>query len=143
MKRLFLACQNISCRAGARLCGGDGAAKAILGGRPHAAPAALSIILAALATGLSGGCGGGDEAREIGMRDLRFSPRDATVRVGQRVTWRNEDDAPHNVVAVRAGFRSGLIRSEGTYSKILDRPGLVHYVCTLHPGMRGTLRVSP
>ena len=91
--------------------------------------------------GVATGCGGSEAGREIAMRNLQFAPRDATVRVGERVTWRNEEEAPHNVVATGAGMRSDVIRSEGTYARTLDRPGVINYVCTLHPGMRGTLRV--
>ena len=90
------------------------------------------------------GCGAGEDAgTRITMRDLEFAPREATVRVGQAVQWRNDEEAPHDVVATAgARFRSRTLLRDETFRFEARRPGTIRYVCTLHPGMTGTLRVT-
>ena len=91
-------------------------------------------------------CGGDDAAgpQEVGMKNLRFRPTQVAMKVGERVTWRNEDAADHNVVAIRgASFRSRAFGKGKTYSYVPERSGRISYVCTLHPQMRGRLDVKP
>jgi plastocyanin len=85
----------------------------------------------------------GGEAVEIGMRNLQFEPRDVTVKAGTTVTWKNNEEIPHNVVAEEgAEFESDTFGKDGTYEFEAAEPGTVKYVCTLHPGMDGTLTVE-
>ncbi len=78
----------------------------------------------------------------VAMRDLAFAPDRLSVKVGERVTWRNEEALDHNVVARRgARFKSRAFGRGGTYSFTPKRPGTIDYVCTLHPGMDGRLVV--
>jgi plastocyanin len=77
------------------------------------------------------------------MKGLRFHPPTLSVRVGQAVTWRNDDSVDHNVTAVKgARFHSRAFGSGGRYAFTPTKAGLVDYVCTLHPGMKGTLLVK-
>ncbi len=79
----------------------------------------------------------------IGMKDIRFVPDEATVKVGQQVTWTNNEAVPHNVVADEgADFESDTFGEGGTFSHTPDRAGTITYVCTIHPGMDGTLTVE-
>lgn len=80
---------------------------------------------------------------EIGMKGLQFEPKDATVKVGATVTWKNNEDIPHNVVAEEgAEFQSDTFGKDGTYEFKAEKAGTVKYVCTIHPGMEGTLTVE-
>ncbi len=116
----------------------------------------LSVLLASLALAAAG-CGDDDEpagdgapasggsgdAVAVGMQDIRFDPEQATVKVGQEVTWTNNEGVPHNVVAQEgADFESDTFGEGGTFSYTPDRPGTIAYVCTIHPGMDGTLTVE-
>ncbi len=66
------------------------------------------------------------------------------VRVGERVTWQNNESTPHNVIAnTGATFRSELIQRDGTFAFTPARPGVIRYFCSLHRGMTATLRVTP
>lgn len=79
----------------------------------------------------------------IGMKDIQFVPEQATVKVGQQVTWTNNEAVPHNVVADEgADFESDTFGEGGTFSHTPDRAGTITYVCTIHPGMDGTLTVE-
>jgi plastocyanin len=86
---------------------------------------------------------GKENAVEIGMKGLQFAPKDVTVKVGTTVTWKNLEDVPHNVVAeAGADFESDTFGEDGTYEFKAEKPGSVKYVCTIHPGMQGTITVE-
>ncbi len=77
------------------------------------------------------------------MIDIKFDPENATVGVGQEVCWVNEDTIDHNAVAESgADFKSELFGKGETFVTTVDTPGTVDYVCTVHPGMTGTLTVE-
>jgi plastocyanin len=81
--------------------------------------------------------------RLISMRNVAFSPASATVKIGQTVTWTNADRAAHNVVATSgATFHSSRFGIGGTFRFRAERPGRITYVCTLHPGMNGTITIT-
>jgi plastocyanin len=77
------------------------------------------------------------------MQNIAFDPASVTVKVGQTVTWVNDDSVTHNVTAQSgAAFKSNNFGQGGTYSFKATKPGTIKYVCTLHPGMDGTLIVT-
>ena len=120
--------------------------------RRLAIPLTLLALLAAACGGDDGGGGGEQGASseacpsgsvEIKMVDIKFDPEDATVGVGQEVCWINEDSIDHNAVAESgADFESELYGKGETFTATVDQPGTVEYVCTIHPGMPGTLTVE-
>jgi plastocyanin len=88
----------------------------------------------------SGASGGGVT---IKMQNIQFSPKDTTVKVGQKVTWTNDDNTDHNVTAESgADFKSKDFGNGATFSFTADKAGTIKYVCTIHPGMTGTLTVT-
>ncbi len=83
------------------------------------------------------------DAVQVGMKGQQFAPKDITVKVGTTVTWKNLEDVPHNVVAeAGADFESDTFGKDGTYEFKAEKPGSVKYVCTIHPGMQGTITVK-
>lgn len=78
----------------------------------------------------------------IKMQSIQFSPKSVTAKVGQTVKWTNDDSVAHNVTA-KSGetFKSSTFGPGGTYSYKLDKAGTITYVCTIHPGMEGTITV--
>ena len=89
----------------------------------------------------SGACPSG--AVVISMVDIKFDPEDATAGVGEEICWVNEDEIDHNAVAESgADFESELFGKGKTYTTTVDSPGTVEYVCTIHPGMTGTITVE-
>jgi plastocyanin len=115
----------------------------------------LSLI--AITTTLAvAGCGGGDDGggggggkatvlkpgEAISMQNLRFKPDHVQVAVGQKVTWRNDENIGHDVKADSgAKFTSETFNKDGTYSFTPTTAGTIKYECTLHPGMDGTIDV--
>ena len=48
--------------------------------------------------GNSGGAAaGGGGGAEVAMRNIQFDPSDTTIKVGDTVTWTNEEGVPHDV----------------------------------------------
>jgi plastocyanin len=79
----------------------------------------------------------------ISMKNFQFTPKTATVKVGQTVTWTNNDSAPHDAVDEKGGaFKSKLFNKGETYEFTAKKAGTINYVCTIHPGMEGTLTVT-
>ena len=80
---------------------------------------------------------------EIKMQNIAFDPKDVTAKVGQTVKWTNEDSVDHDVKATEGEeFKSDLFGKGGTFEYKLDKAGTIKYVCTVHPGMEGTITVS-
>lgn len=80
------------------------------------------------------------EVHTINMDGTRFTPETLTVQRGDRVVWVNKDPFPHTATAGRT-FDSGSIPAGKSWSYVAREPGEYAYVCTLHPGMKGTLIV--
>jgi plastocyanin len=100
----------------------------------------------------SGGAGTGSAAPsmqpaakpgQVGMKNIKFAPDKTTVKVGEKVTWTNDDSVDHNVTATKgASFKSGNFGKGGTFTFTPKKAGTIQYTCTIHPGMNGTLTVS-
>jgi len=133
-------------------------------------PRLLAVLAAAAALAALAGCGGSDNKKsdtsgsasggggatapaktnaaatagtvQIAMQNTAFNPKTTTVKVGETVKWTNDDPFDHNVAATKGeNFHSSNFGQGGTYSYKVDKPGTISYVCTLHPGMNGTLKV--
>jgi plastocyanin len=113
-------------------------------------PLALVVLgLAACGGDDDGGAGSASSeacpsgATVIKMADIQFDPKDATAGVGQEVCWVNEDTIAHDTVDEETGkFKSELFGKGETFTTTIDAPGKINYVCTVHPGMTGTLTVE-
>ena len=79
----------------------------------------------------------------IKMQNIAFDPKAVTVKVGQKITWTNDDSTDHNVTADSgADFKSDNIGKDATFEFTPDKAGTIKYECTIHPGMTGTLTVT-
>jgi plastocyanin len=79
----------------------------------------------------------------VTMKDFAFDPQEVEGKVGQKVTWVNEDDAPHNAVAQNGGdLKTETFGKDGSDSYTLDEAGTIEYICTVHPQMTGTITVT-
>lgn len=97
-------------------------------------PAASTSTAAPAATG--GGVA-------IGMKNIAFTPRSVTVKVGQKITWTNQEGIDHNVVADSgADFQSDNFGEGKTFTFTPAKTGTIKYECTIHPGMTGTITVK-
>ena len=78
----------------------------------------------------------------VHISNFTFGPQVLKVRVGQTVTWVNDDDIPHVVAAVDHGFKSKVLDTGGRFSFTFAKAGEVAYFCSLHPHMTGKIVVT-
>ena len=79
----------------------------------------------------------------IKMQNIAFDPKAVTVKVGQKVTWTNDDSVDHNVTSQSGeSIKSDNFGKGATFSFTPTKAGTIKYVCTIHPGMDGTLTVQ-
>jgi len=76
---------------------------------------------------------------------MSYSPASVSVQVGQQVRWHNNDSIAHTATSTKSGvFDTGSIPANGTSGAItFTTPGNVDYLCIFHPGMVGSLTVTP
>lgn len=78
----------------------------------------------------------------VKISNFTFGPKAVTVKVGQTITWTNDDDIPHTVVATDKSFRSKVLDTGQSFSFTFTRPGQFAYFCSLHPMMTGKVIVT-
>jgi plastocyanin len=66
--------------------------------------------------------------------DRFFVPDVMEVKSGMTVTWRNEGQEVHNIIANDGLFRSPDLAPYNTFSYTFNRPGRYRYACTYHAG---------
>jgi plastocyanin len=130
----------------------------------------LAPALIAMALGLSA-CGGGDDsdtstvtepateaspepsgsapapsgeaarAEKVEIVDFAYDPDPVTVQVGGKVTWLNQDSAPHTATAEDGSFDTGTLEEGKLKSESFKQAGTYAYICEIHPDMHGTVEV--
>ena len=81
-------------------------------------------------------------AETIHIGNFMFDHSALTVRPGTTVTWINDDDIPHTVVAQDQSFRSKVLDTGDRFSFTFAKAGQFVYFCSLHPHMTGTIVVK-
>ena len=82
----------------------------------------------------------GGKTVTIDMKNIQFSPKTVSVKVGTTVKWVNQDSVPHNVTG--GPLHSPTFSKGGTFTYKATKAGKISYVCTIHPGMTATLNVT-
>ena len=77
----------------------------------------------------------------IQIDNFAFAPEQLTVKAGTTVTWTNEDDIPHTVVATGRAFKSKALDTDDKFSFTFTTPGSYEYFCSLHPHMKAMVTV--
>ena len=96
----------------------------------------------------AGGGEAGAETAKVSMKDIAFNPSNITVAKGGSVTWTNDDSVGHDVTKESGpgpDFKSGDpggIAPGSDFTQKFDTAGSIKYVCTVHPGMEGTVTVK-
>jgi plastocyanin len=73
----------------------------------------------------------------VAIKNYAFVPAALTVAVGTKVTWTNDDTAPHTVT-VQSGpvtFSSPTLQKGDTYTFTFTKAGTYTYYCAVHPSM--------
>ena len=71
-----------------------------------------------------------------------FSPNPVEVKVGETVTWINDDSGRHTVTSKNGVFDSGMMGKGQSFSYTSDKAGEYPYFCEPHTNMVGTVVVT-
>lgn len=83
-------------------------------------------------------------AGEVAVADFAFDPEELEVTVGGTVTWTNEDDFAHEIVATDSENPfpgEGEIDNGETYTVTFAEIGTYDYFCGIHNSMTGSIVV--
>jgi plastocyanin len=80
-------------------------------------------------------------AEKVKIVEFVYGPDPVTVQVGGKVTWQNEDTAPHTATADDGSFDTGTIEQGKIKSETFKQAGTFTYFCEIHPTMHGTVEV--
>ena len=81
---------------------------------------------------------------DITYQNIAISPATVTVHVGDKIKWTNKDNIIHNVTSQSGPLHlaSSNFGQGGTFEVTASAPGVVHYLCTIHPtAMIGTINI--
>jgi plastocyanin len=78
----------------------------------------------------------------VHIGNFTFNQPALTVHPGTTVTWVNDDDIPHTVVAQNLAFRSKVLDTGDRFSFTFAKAGQFSYFCSLHPHMTGKVIVK-
>ncbi len=134
-------------------CGSDSSTSSAGYGEPTAAATgtaapAKTAVAAATETpggGSETGVAPADKAADISVdiANFAFAPKDIQAKVGQTITFTNNDSAPHTATATEgAKFDSGQLDQGKSFSYTAKKAGTIQFVCSFHPNMTGTITVS-
>ncbi|MBD5656157.1 MAG: cupredoxin family copper-binding protein [Candidatus Eremiobacteraeota bacterium] len=77
----------------------------------------------------------------VHIKDFKFAPTPLTVRVGDSVTFVNDDDEAHTVIASDKSFASQGLDTGNSFKHTFATAGTFTYFCGLHPYMNATVVV--
>ena len=92
-----------------------------------------------------GEAGGGGGETSVSIGDNFFEPQEISVAKGATVKWTNEGQVAHTATKTEGPgpqFDSGTIEPGGDFSFKMTEAGMIEYVCTIHAGQTGTLKVE-
>lgn len=72
----------------------------------------------------------------------RFTPARLTVAPGDTIVWRNADMFPHTATSTVGVFDSKEVAPGKSWAFVAKKKGVLDYLCTLHPSMKGSVRVK-
>lgn len=107
-----------------------------------------SVLIVAFAGEAAGGqsatasapAPGGGHTVKIEITDFKYKPVTLTVKAGSKVTWLNNDSAPHTATAA-GDFDTGTLKKGDAKTLKLSKPGTYAYICQFHPFMKATVVV--
>ena len=112
------------------------AAPAAAGGGGYAIPSD------ATATSAASSGGGATAANTVVAKSIAYNPDKITVKVGDTVTFKNDDSFAHTFTADNGEFDSNNVDGGGSFQFTTDKAGTIAFHCKIHSNMHGTITVE-
>jgi len=110
-------------------------------GQLTAAAAYAAVLLFLASAGIDLATAAGPTTHTVVIDGVKYEPETVTVKRGDTIVWINKDPFPHTVTA-KGVFDSHEIAAGKSWKYTARKAGEYAYVCTLHPNMKGTLKVE-
>ena len=80
----------------------------------------------------------------ITQKDKAFSAAELTVKPGDTIVFKNDDDVTHNVFSQTSGFEfNSKTQAPGAEASVsFDKAGTVEVRCAIHPKMKAIVHVQ-
>ena len=78
----------------------------------------------------------------VNISGFKFDPATITIKVGETVTWINQDTVGHTVVSDDGSWSSKDLAKGDKFIHTFDKAGTVTYKCGVHPSMTGSVVVQ-
>jgi plastocyanin len=83
-----------------------------------------------------------DVGAVVVIKDRAFNPSVVTIKAGQSVEWRFDDNGTAHSIEGVSRDDIDLTITSGTWTTSFDRPGTYPYHCGIHPEETGTVQVE-
>jgi plastocyanin len=81
------------------------------------------------------------KSEKVQIVEFAYQPDPVVVQVNGKVSWQNQDTAPHTATADDGSFDTGTIEKGKLGSATFKEAGTFTYFCEIHPTMHGTVEV--
>jgi plastocyanin len=102
----------------------------------------IALVAICVAAFPAAGAYAAGKTHTVRIEGMKFVPERLEVAQGDTVRWTNADFVPHSVTAAKAGVESGDLAQGKSWKFVARKKGEMHYICRLHPVMKGVLVVK-
>ena len=82
------------------------------------------------------------EERSVDIEDLKYKPAEIKIKIGETISWTNNDDREHTITADDNSFKSGPLRTGKTYRHKFTAAGRYPYHDDHFGRMKGVVIVE-
>ncbi|HEX9108420.1 MAG TPA: cupredoxin family copper-binding protein [Longimicrobiales bacterium] len=82
------------------------------------------------------------QTQNVAIAHFAFAPASITVPVGTTVNWTNQDATAHTATSDAAGWDSGSLAQNASFSHTFNTKGTFTYHCSFHASMKATVTVQ-
>ncbi len=86
--------------------------------------------------------GAAAEAGTVVAKSVAYNPTEITVKVGDTITFKNQDSFAHTFTADNGDFDSGNVDGGSEFQYVADEAGTIAFHCKIHSNMKGTITVE-
>jgi plastocyanin len=100
------------------------------------------LVLLGVVVSLAGASSAGAATTTVQITKSGFTPRIATISVGDTVTWTNKDTVTHQVIADSGAFSGPVLKAGESWSFTFTKADGYPYRDKLHETLRGSVNVN-